>query len=176
MLKVYICYVLYQFVGRYLPDNDGIISRLFFCISKYVRAVLVRGFTGSNSKNLYINKNAEISRFLVIGNNSGIGSNSVIGRFTVIGNNVMMGPRCKLYTRNHSFERIDIPMNKQGMQEFKPIVIGNDVWIGDSVIILPGVHVGNGSIIGAGAVVTKDVPDYAIVGGNPAKVLESVLE
>ena len=170
MLKIYLCYILYQLFGRYLPNNDGYMSKLF--CSKYIRAALVKGFTGSKSRNLYINKNAEISRFLVIGHNSGIGANSVIGRSTVIGNDVMMGPGCRLYTRNHSFERIDIPMNKQGVQDFKPIVIGNDVWIGDSVIILPGVHIGSGSIIGAGAVVTKDVPDYAIVGGNPAKILK----
>ena len=54
-----------------------------------------------------------------------------------------------------------------------PVVIGNDVWIGDRVIIMPGVHVGDGSIIAAGAVVTHDVPPYTIVGGVPAKVIKS---
>lgn len=49
--------------------------------------------------------------------------------------------------------------------------IGDDVWIGTNVIILPGVNVGNHCIIGAGAIVTKDIPDYAIVGGNPAKII-----
>ena len=172
MLKVYICYALYQFLGRYLPDNDGYASKLLFGLSKHVRASLVKGFTGSTSKNLYINKNAEISRYITIGDNSGIGSNSVIGRYTVIGNDVMMGPECIIYTRNHSFNRTDIPMNKQGMQDFKPVVIGNDVWIGARVTILPGVHIGDGTIIGAGAIVTKDVPQYSIVGGNPAKIIK----
>lgn len=51
-------------------------------------------------------------------------------------------------------------------------VIGNDVWIGARMIILPGVTIGTGAIIGAAAVVTKDVPDYAIVGGNPAKIIK----
>lgn len=63
-------------------------------------------------------------------------------------------------------------MNKQGFSEEKPVFIGNDVWIGGHVIILPGVNVGNGSIIGAGSVVTRDVPDYAIVGGNPAQIIK----
>jgi virginiamycin A acetyltransferase len=54
----------------------------------------------------------------------------------------------------------------------KKVVIGNDVWIGDNVTILPSVKIGNGSVIGAGAVVTKDVPDYAIVAGVPAKVVK----
>ena len=58
------------------------------------------------------------------------------------------------------------------MQDFKPVHIGNDVWLGSRVTILPGVNIGNGCIIGASAVVTKDVPDYAVVGGNPAKILK----
>ena len=52
------------------------------------------------------------------------------------------------------------------------VTIGNDVWIGMRSIIMPGVTIGNGAVIGAGAVVTKDVPDYAIVGGVPAKVIK----
>ena len=77
-----------------------------------------------------------------------------------------------MYSRNHAFDRIDIPMCEQGYLPEKTIVISDDVWIGGHVIILPGVHIGNGAIVGAGAVVTKDVPQYAIVGGNPAKVIK----
>lgn len=139
---------------------------------RYFREFLVKGFTGSKSNNLYINKDAEISRFITIGNNSGIGTRSVIGRGTSIGDNVMMGPECMIFTRNHEFARVDIPMNQQGMKEFEPVSIGNDVWIGARVTILPGVHIADGCIIGAGAVVTKDVPEYAMVGGNPARVLK----
>jgi maltose O-acetyltransferase len=62
-------------------------------------------------------------------------------------------------------------MCEQGFYEEKPVVI-DDVWIGGHVIILPGVHIGKGAIVGAGAVVTKDVPEYAIVGGSPAKVIK----
>ena len=58
------------------------------------------------------------------------------------------------------------------MQKIKPVIIGDDVWIGGRVIILPGVTIGNGAIVGAGAVVTRDVPEYAIVGGVPAKVIK----
>ena len=57
----------------------------------------------------------------------------------------------------------------QGFDEERPVVIGNDVWIGDRVIILSGVHVGEGSILAAGSVVTKDVPAYALMVGNPAR-------
>ena len=84
----------------------------------------------------------------------------------------MIGPEVIIYTQNHSFDRIDIPMCEQGFQEECKVEIGNDVWIGARVIILPGVKIGNGCVIGAGAVVTKDVPDYCVVGGNPAKILK----
>jgi len=70
------------------------------------------------------------------------------------------------------FDRIDIPINQQGSTEEKPIEIGNDVWIGTRVIILPGVKIGDHSIIGAGAVVTKSFPPYSIIGGVPAKLIK----
>lgn len=85
----------------------------------------------------------------------------------------MMGPQVFIYTQNHNHDRTDIPMIAQGYEEEKPVVIGDDVWIGSRVTILPGVHIGEGAIIGASSVVTKDVPAYSIVGGNPAKVIKS---
>jgi maltose O-acetyltransferase len=96
----------------------------------------------------------------------------VIQSNTFIGNNVIMGPDVKIYTKNHKFESVDIPIQYQGHTEDKT-VIGNDVWLGANVIITPGVTIGNHVIVAAGAVVTKDVPDYAIVGGVPAKILKS---
>ena len=66
-------------------------------------------------------------------------------------------------------------MIEQGNDETKPVTIGNDVWIGRRVIILPGVTISDGCVIGAGAVVTKDMPAYSIVGGVPAKVIKSRL-
>lgn len=166
-MKLKIFYVLYL-IAKALPDND---SRLK-CFQRKIRYFLVKRFCKSVGTNVNIQKNATISPTLVIGNNSGIGANSIIGRGTTIGDNVMMGPECYIYTRNHAFSRTDIPMREQGMQDFKPVTIGNDVWIGARVTILPGVKIGNGCIIGAGSVVTKDMPDFAISGGNPARVLK----
>lgn len=79
-----------------------------------------------------------------------------------------MGLDVTILTHTHNIERTDIPMGQQGMR-ISEVVIGNDVWIGMRVIIMPGVKVGDGVVIGAGAVVTKNVPDFAIVGGVPAK-------
>ena len=84
----------------------------------------------------------------------------------------MMGPNCVIYTRNHKIDRLDIPMCQQGDTVEKPVTIGDDVWIGSNVIILPGVKIASHSVIGAGAVVTKDVDEYSVVAGNPAKVVK----
>ena len=84
-----------------------------------------------------------------------------------------MGPEVLIMTSSHKFDRIDIPMCEQGDMSPKKVVIGSDVWIGARVIILPGVQIGSGSIIGAGAVVTKDIPPFSVVGGVPAKVIKS---
>jgi maltose O-acetyltransferase len=106
-----------------------------------------------------------------IGNHSGIGVNCVVTKAR-IGDNVMMGYDVLFIGQNHEFSRTDIPMSRQGMRNEPPIVVGDDVWIGHRAILLPGIHIGKGAIIGAGAVVTHDVPDLAIVGGVPARVLK----
>lgn len=106
-----------------------------------------------------------------LGNNSGLGSNAQIGKHTDIGDNVMMGPNVTIITRNHRFDSTEIPMNDQGYYDHEPVIIEDDVWIGNNVIILPGVRIGKGSIIGAGAVVTKNITPYSIVGGVPAKLI-----
>ena len=84
----------------------------------------------------------------------------------------MMGPDCIMYSYSHAHDRLDIPMDQQGFEDPTPIHIGDDVWIGHRVTILPGVHIGKGTVIGAGSVVTKDTPEYSVVAGNPARVVK----
>ena len=139
--------------------------------ARKIRYNLGRGFVENCGKNVNFEKGAKFNPELSIGDNSGVGTNCELSGKIVIGKNVMMGPNCIMRTYSHKFDRIDIPMCEQGFEEEKIMYIGDDVWIGTNVIILPGVNIGNHSIIGAGAVVTKDVPDYAIVGGVPAKVI-----
>jgi len=116
----------------------------------------------------------EAGEGLKIGNNSNIGPYSWIGcsGFIEIGSNVMMGPRVNLLAENHNFKRTDIPMKEQGVSR-SFIKIEDDVWLGANCSVLSGVTIGKGSIVATGAVVTKDVPPFSIVGGVPARILRS---
>ncbi|MCR5314680.1 MAG: sugar O-acetyltransferase [Bacteroidaceae bacterium] len=87
-----------------------------------------------------------------------------------IGNNCLIGPDVGIYTAGHRLEPEGRTLDVYGM----PITIGNDVWIGGNSTILPGVTIGDGAVIAAGAVVTHDVEPYTIVGGVPAKVIKKI--
>ena len=115
-------------------------------------------------------------KYIEIGNNSGIGMDCKIPNNIIIGEDVMMGPNVIIFGSNHIFDRTDIPMRKQGMKKYPPVVIEDDVWIGSNAIIMPGLTLKKGTIVGAGAIVTKTFPEYSIVGGNPAKLIKSRLD
>ena len=111
-----------------------------------------------------------------LGDNSGLGVDCHIPNNVIIGSNVMMGPNCRIIAVNHSFDRLDIPMNQQGHTEVKPTIIEDDVWIGANVLMMPGRVIKKGTIIAGGCVLTKDFPEYSIVGGNPSKLIKSRLK
>lgn len=90
------------------------------------------------------------------------------GKIT-IGDYVMLGPNVQLATACHPLNHED---RRKGLEFSKPIVLEDDVWIGAGAIILPGVTIGKGAVIGAGSVVTKDVPPFTVYGGNPAKYIK----
>lgn len=107
--------------------------------------------------------------------NMGVGcqiNENVFIQAATIGNHCMIAPGCVLLSKNHEHSRVDIPMSLQGETEDEPVTLENDVWLGRNVLIMPGVTVGHGSIVAAGAVVTKDVEPYSIVGGVPAKFIK----
>jgi len=160
-------YLIYISVLRFTPE-DYRPYKLFF---PKIRNWLVSQFVYKCGKNIRVKHNADISPKIVIGDNSELGTRCMIHGNVEIGSNVIMGPDIKIYARNHKYDRLDIPIKEQGKHYLKT-TIGDDVWIGANSIITAGVNVGNHVIIGAGAVVTKDVPDFAIVGGVPAKVIK----
>ena len=145
-----------------------------FNLGSRVRKLFCKLILGKNvGKNIRVRRNVTFyGDDILIGDRVSIGSNCFISTGVRIGNDSFFAQDCFLITYNHAFDRIDIPMRDQGLTEVKPIIIGEDVWLGAKSIVLPGVTVGNGAIIGAGSVVTKDVPPYAIVGGNPAKLIK----
>jgi len=126
------------------------------------------------------NVNVERGAYFGYGTTVTIGSYSAIGidaRFYGMGdisivNGVIMGPDVVILTENHLFDDIGGPIGGQG-KEVSPVVIEDDVWIELRAIILAGVRIGRSSVIGAGAVVTEDIPPYSIVGGVPARVIRN---
>ena len=167
-IKNIIAYTLYYSFGFYLPKTNARIS----LGSKTIRSVLAKGFVAHIGKGVNIQRKAIIVKKLSLDDYSGIGESSFIQGDVTIGKHVMMGPQVFIYTQNHQFASTDITMDRQGFGEEKGVVIKDDVWIGGRVTILPGVTVGTGAVIGAGAVVSHDVPDYALVVGNPARVVK----
>ena len=87
------------------------------------------------------------------------------------GSNVFIGPNCGFYTAGHP---IDIQERNEGLEYAKPITVGNNVWIGGNVVVLPGVCIGDNTTIGAGSVVAKDIPANVIAVGNPCKVIRNL--
>lgn len=130
-------------------------------------------------ENCIIN-NSEINSYTYLGKNCLV-QNASIGKFCSIANDVLIGlgnhpsdffSTSTLFYRKKNTFRIDLINSDLNFEEYDRISIGNDVWIGTRAIIRDGVTVGEGSIIAANAVVVKDVPPYAIVGGVPAKIIK----
>ena len=111
-----------------------------------------------------------------------IGDNVQIGRFVhinalldvVIESDVLITHRVLLGDEDHIYENTSIPIHAQGTKFKGPVLLKSGCWIGTGVIILPGVVIGRNSVVGGNSVVTKDVPDYAVVVGNPAKVIKQL--
>ena len=90
-----------------------------------------------------------------------------------IGNNVLLGPNVGLYTVGHP---IHVEPRNEGYEFGREIVIGDNVWIGGHVCVLPGARIGSNSVIGAGSVVSKDIPQNSVAAGNPCKVIRQITE
>lgn len=113
--------------------------------------------------------NIELEDRVVINYNCTLMDNTTIR----IGHDTLIGPNCSFYTVNHA---LDPEERSQGWCVDHPIIIGNRVWLGGNVTVMAGVHIGDGSVIGAGSVVTRDIPGGVIAVGNPCRVLRKITE
>lgn len=139
------------------------------------RNQIIQKLFGSIGENAWIESpfNCDYGYNITVGDNFYANTNCTIldcAKIT-IGNNVLIGPNVSLYTPNHA---IDAEERKEGFERSLPINIGDNVWIGGSVTIVPGVTIGDNTIIGAGSVVTKDVPANVIAAGVPCRVIRSI--
>ena len=90
-----------------------------------------------------------------------------------IGNNVLFGPSVQIYTATHPMSAVE---RRTWLELAKPVSIGSDVWVGGGALILPGVRIGSRTVIGAGSIVTRDVPDAVFAAGNPCRVIRDIVE
>ena len=110
---------------------------------------------------------------VTIGDYTRIGIHCTLIGPVCIGNHVNLAQGITVTALNHNFEDSSKRIDEQGVST-KPVVIGDDVWIGTNAVILPGVTIGSHCVVAAGAVVTKDIPDHTLVGGVPAKVIKNI--
>ena len=157
----------YNIFGRILPRT----SMPYSLGSKHIRSFLVERFIETCGSNLIVETGVLLSPKIKIGDNCLIGENSHIRSNVTLGDDVLIAQNVSLISFAHNYDRVDIPIRLQG-ETFGKIEIGNDVWIGVNAVVLADVKVGDHSIIAAGAVVSKDVPAWSIVGGVPAKVIK----
>lgn len=156
------------YVAKFLPGSS---VNSFGC---RVRLNLFKRLANKCGNGVNILSGVEVGLIenLSIGDNSALGLNCYLSCLdkVEIGARVLMGPEVMIFTSNHIWNPVSRSFVNQGDVR-APVKIGDDTWIGARSIILSGVNVGAGCTLAAGSVVTKDVPDYSIVAGIPAKVI-----
>jgi maltose O-acetyltransferase len=165
-IKKVLCYLIYRLIAKHLPDDLGFVGR----ISGKLRRILCRPLFKESAKVISIGKDVDFDNGcnIIMKDHSNLGTGASLGgnyATITVGKHVMMGKSCIIISQNHLFL-------EEGYDGFegKDVVIDDYAWIGHRVTILPGIRIGKHAIVGAGAVVSKDVPDYAIAVGNPAVV------
>ncbi len=139
------------------------------------RRAFLKRILGSVKENYHIEPNfyCDYGYNISVGENFYSNHNLVIldpARVT-FGDNVFIGPNCGFYTAGHP---LDVETRNKGLEFAYPITVGNNVWFGGNVSVMPGVTIGDNVVIGAGSVVTKDIPSNVVAVGNPCRILKSI--
>lgn len=153
--------ILYYVFDRFLPDDIGKRIRHYFCHVLFTHV----------GKGVNIQPGVRFGRgsLISIGTNSGLGE----GSYLVAMSSLLIGPQVMMLTAGHAYDDITNRLIDQKIVT-APITIGNDVWIGARVIILPGVTIGNRVVIGAGSFVTKSIPSHSLCAGVPCRVIKRI--
>lgn len=141
--------------------------REFLMVARKLR----RGWGGVSRKTWIVSKQYYISSDFVVGDFGFIGRDCTIYPNVRAGRFLLMAPEVSIFGGDHEFRVVGVPTCFSGREVIPETNIGDDVWIGMSAKIMVGVNVGHGAIVAAGAIVTHDVPEFAIVGGVPAKII-----
>ncbi len=144
-----------------MEKRDGIIRRLFARTGKMF--TIEPPFYCDYGYNIEIGENFFANMDCVV----------LDGAKVTFGDNVFIAPHCGFYTAGHP---LDVEQRNKGLEYAYPISVGNNVWIGAHVCVLPGVTIGDNTVIGAGSVVTKDVPSGVLAAGNPCRVIREITE
>ncbi|MCD8081173.1 MAG: acyltransferase [Bacteroides sp.] len=168
-MKRKILILMYYCLARYIPYRPFPLWKIGVAWRRWICKNLFK----SVGEDIVVKNKAYFGdgRNIVMGKHSQLGVNCKVENDIVMGDYVLMGPDVVIYSSMHAYDDINTPIMEQGSKEIKPVHIGNDVWVGLRAVIMPGVTIGDHVIIGSCAVVTKDIPDYAVVGGVPAKVI-----
>ena len=139
------------------------------------RTKLIKTILGKHKNNFYIEQPfiCDYGYNIEIGENFYSNHNLIIldANKVKFGDNVFIAPNCGFYTAGHP---LDYETRNKGLEYAKPIEVGNNVWIGGNVCVLPGVTIGDNVVIGAGSIVTKDIPSNVVAVGNPCKIIKEL--
>jgi len=167
-MQKFLFLIYYIFIAK-LPNSRY--AKIFNRIRVFYLARVIKVIAPDNNssfqENVYISKPGKVK----IGRHCQINEDVFI-QGAEIGDYVMIAPRVAILCNMHKFERTDLPMALQGKVLNNKVIIEDDVWLGRNVVVMPGVRIGKGSIIASGAVVTKDVEPYSVMGGVPARLIK----
>lgn len=172
--KQIVCLLLYYGIAYHLPNSYGFGGRYFNAFRVFLCKRIFKKCGHIRTINRKVNFNS--GRNIEMGDESGIGANTIMPANTIIGSHTIVSRNIFILQANHEYSDTTIPINDQGMRPPQQTIIEDDCWVGMNTLMTPGRHIKKGTIVAMGSVLTKDFPEYSIVGGNPAKLIRSRLQ